>query len=117
MPQRRIVSIILAGILGALIPGTVARISVAQVSGEDDLGLSTANLPFTMRRIELPRIPARSVSVTEFGAEGNGENASVLLRVEGEKSEGISITATDLSHVATPLEFDKGAKTTAVIRR
>ena len=75
MPQRRIVSIILAGILGilALIPGALARSSPSQVSGEDDLGLSTANLPFTMRRIELPRIPARSVSVTEFGAAGNGE--------------------------------------------
>ena len=44
-------------------------------------------------------------------------NASVFLRVEGEKSQGISITATDLSHVASPLEFGKGAKTTAVIRR
>lgn len=43
------------------------------VSGEDDLVRNTTNLPFTMRRIELPRIPARSVSVTEFGAAGNGE--------------------------------------------
>lgn len=45
-------------------------------------------------------------------------NAGVFLRVEGEKSRGISITATDLSRVANPLEFDKGAsKTTAAIRR
>lgn len=41
----------------------------------------------------------------------------MFLRVEGEKSHGISITATDLSHVANPLEFDKGARTTAVVHR
>ena len=44
-------------------------------------------------------------------------NASVFLRVEGEKSENISIKATDLSRTASPVEFDKGAKETAAVRR
>ena len=38
----------------------------------DDLLRVTSDLPFTMRRIELPRIPARSVDVTQFGAVGDG---------------------------------------------
>ncbi len=43
-------------------------------------------------------------------------SASVFLRVEGEKSQNISIKATDLSRTARPVEFDKRAKETAVVR-
>ena len=39
---------------------------------EDSLARITANLPFSMRRIELPVIPPRTVSITDFGAVGDG---------------------------------------------
>jgi polygalacturonase len=44
-------------------------------------------------------------------------SARVFLRVEGEKSQNIRIKATDLSRTATPLEFNYGAKETAVVRQ
>jgi polygalacturonase len=39
---------------------------------EDSLARITANLPFSMRKIELAVIPQRSVNVTDFGAVGDG---------------------------------------------
>ena len=44
-------------------------------------------------------------------------NANVFLRVEGEKSRNIRIKASDLSRTAKPVEFDNGAKETAVVRQ
>ena len=46
--------------------------SSASPATEDSLARITANLPFSMRRIETPPIPARAVSVTEFGGVGDG---------------------------------------------
>lgn len=39
---------------------------------EDGLAQVTANLPFVMRGIELPRIPDRRVRLSDFGAVGDG---------------------------------------------
>jgi len=63
-----------SGVLGflAVIPGALPRHSLASPAGEDGLVSITANLPFNMRRIDLPQIPARAVSVTDFGAVGDG---------------------------------------------
>lgn len=43
--------------------------------------------------------------------------AEVFLRVEGEKSQNIRIKGIDLSHNVRAIEFDKGAKETAVLRQ
>jgi DNA sulfur modification protein DndE len=44
-------------------------------------------------------------------------STGAFLRVEGEKSKNIRIKAIDLSHNAGAVEFDKGAKETAVLRQ
>lgn len=44
-------------------------------------------------------------------------SANAFLRVEGEKSRNIRITATDLSRTGNAVEFAKGAKETAVVRQ
>jgi polygalacturonase len=46
--------------------------SWASPATEDSLPRITANLPFSMRRIELPQIPARALNITDFGAVGDG---------------------------------------------
>ena len=46
----------------------------ATIVGDDELTRITANLPFTMKPVELPRIPDRSVSVSDFGAIGDGNH-------------------------------------------
>lgn len=55
-----------------LISGSLPRGSLASPTSEDTLVRVTSHLPFNMRRIELPQIPARSVTVTDFGAVGDG---------------------------------------------
>ena len=45
---------------------------------EDELVRLTTNLPFAMRRIALPQIPARSVTVAEFGAIGDGATLNTV---------------------------------------
>ena len=47
---------------------------LAARAGEDELTRVTANLPFTMKRVELPKIPDRSVRVSDFGAVGDGSH-------------------------------------------
>lgn len=46
----------------------------ASIAGEDELPRVTANLPFTMKRVELPQIPDRSASISDFGAIGDGSH-------------------------------------------
>lgn len=59
---------------GLLIVAVLASSTVISNSpaSQDSLARVTANLPFNLRRIELPLIPQRSVSITDFGAVGNG---------------------------------------------
>src|SRR4029078_12975066 len=46
--------------------------SLASPTPEDSLVRVTANLPFSMRSIELPKIPARSLNVGDCGGVGDG---------------------------------------------
>jgi len=39
---------------------------------DDELAKVTANLPFNLKQIELPKIPARTVKLTDFSAVGDG---------------------------------------------
>ena len=61
-----VVSWFLIVIFGALPP----VLSASAGTGED-LARITANLPFSMSKIAIPVIPARSVKVTDFGAIGD----------------------------------------------
>jgi polygalacturonase len=66
-------TISITSVLILIVINTVlSRKSIAAVASDDDLTRITANLPFTMKQIELPQIPARSVSVSDFGAIGDG---------------------------------------------
>ena len=55
-----------------LISGSPWGHSSTASATDDSLVRITANLPFPMRPISLPGIPARAVSVTDFGAIGDG---------------------------------------------
>ena len=44
----------------------------AAIVDDDELTRITANLPFTMKRVEPPQIPDRAVIVSDFGAIGDG---------------------------------------------
>ena len=62
-------------LLGCLLIGGHANLPAALGGSRnqgDEVARLTANLPFAMRAIELPRFPGRSVRVTEFGATGDG---------------------------------------------
>jgi len=61
-------------ILISVQPAIPSTESAAAVAVEDELTRITANLPFTMKRVELPQIPDRSVSVSDFGAIGDGNH-------------------------------------------
>src|SRR6185312_7269002 len=67
-------SVLALGVLGFLttICGTPSSHSLASPTPEESLVRVTSNLPFSMRSIELTRIPARSVNVANFGAVGDG---------------------------------------------
>jgi polygalacturonase len=66
--------LVAVGVLGFLtgICSTHTSHSLASPTSDDSLVRVTANLPFSMHRIELPQIPARTVNVTDFGAVGDG---------------------------------------------
>jgi DNA sulfur modification protein DndE len=49
--------------------------------------------------------------------KSSARTASVFLRVEGEKSKGITIKATELPLSPRAVEFDRGATEAAVIRQ
>jgi len=69
----RSLTILLVSVFLVLQPvETAAVLPNSPASLEDDLVRITTNLPFAMRRIALPQIPARSVTVAEFGAIGDG---------------------------------------------
>ena len=74
MRQTRTALSSISVVLGLLtvISGALSLHSSAASATEDGLDRITANLPFSMRRIELPLIPSRSVSLTDFGAVGDG---------------------------------------------
>lgn len=74
MRQTRSGLFTVSGVLGflTLISGALPPLSSASHATDDPLVRITASLPFSMRRIELPLIPARTVSVAEFGAVGDG---------------------------------------------
>lgn len=75
MRHTKTILLVASGVLASLTvtSGALPGHSLASLTSEDDLVRVTANLPFSMPRIELPRIPARAVSVTDFGAVGDGE--------------------------------------------
>jgi polygalacturonase len=50
----------------------VAGIDVNQTQCfDDDLARVTAKLPFNLKQIELPRIPSRTIKLTDFGGVGD----------------------------------------------
>lgn len=66
MLQIRRYALALAGLL--LLPA----IAASSRPVEDELARVTANLPFTMRGVQLPQIPDRRVLLSDFGAVGDG---------------------------------------------
>ena len=60
-----------AAVVTAMPSGLSNRWS-ASAAPEQQLDRVTANLPFAMRKVELPSIPARAFNVTDFGAIGDG---------------------------------------------
>ena len=65
----------LAGLVCCLLTGVISSVPAASgglPNPDDAIARLTADLPFAMRAIELPRFPGRSVRVTEFGAVGDG---------------------------------------------
>ena len=61
----------LTNLLVALIIGAGVNLNPS-LSFDDDLARVTANLPFILKQIELPKIPARNVKLTDFGGVGDG---------------------------------------------
>ena len=49
------------------------RYCLASPTTEDSLARVTADLPFPMRSIELPVIPALKLNIIDFGAVGDGK--------------------------------------------
>jgi polygalacturonase len=87
-----------------------ARTGVVCVDAER---ITLSNLQITPKNGPVISIrDSREVAINKAKAR----NADVFLRVEGEKSQNIRIKASDLSRTAKPVEFDNGAKETAVVR-
>jgi len=68
---KRAIAALLCPLLIGVIPSVPVAFGVSR-SQDDDIARLTSNLPFAMRAIELPRFPSRSLSITEFGATGDG---------------------------------------------
>lgn len=112
MEMRKII-----GIIALLLTLTAAG---AQAQGNND-GNGSGNMPFDMPEISAPTFPERSVSVTDFGAVGNGTTlctqafARAMERLAAEGGghlivpRGIWLTGPIVMRSNTDLHLERGA--------